>query len=268
MHCAANDDLQVGEFMNNNQSEMARINAIKTLRDLIQQGTEHNIKGDWHLWIRRGEWYQRVKTCIKVLYGYSEVMYLQQPLAITDAGTNEAYAALVGKLYGYAMDFWEQSLNVPIQIQAGLEDFWEHYPDASKVGMLIMPFHEGHNLPRVESFLKQALRQFGLILVRVDNGAYDDSLWGNISVYMHGCGFAITILDSSQAGAHNSNVMLETGFMLGLNKPVCILKDKQVKIMSDLVGQLYKEFDSTDPVSVVNPVVRWLREKKLISIPS
>lgn len=64
----------------------------------------------------------------------------------------------------------------------------------------------------------------------------------------------------------NPNVSLEVGYMQGLRKPVCLLKDKTQKTLNtDLVGRLYKEFDPQDPKATIRPVLsKWLQDKNLV----
>ncbi|MCL4495347.1 MAG: hypothetical protein M1294_11120 [Firmicutes bacterium] len=69
-------------------------------------------------------------------------------------------------------------------------------------------------------------------------------------------------VDDSQQEAHNPNVVLETGFTLGLNKPVCVLKHKNVRKMSDLIGDLHKGIDDTDD-SILDGLNKWVKEVRL-----
>jgi len=53
--------------------------------------------------------------------------------------------------------------------------------------------------------------------------------------------------------------------MFALRKDVCLLKDRTLTALhTDLVGKLYREFDSLDPVATIsNELTRWLKDKDL-----
>lgn len=53
--------------------------------------------------------------------------------------------------------------------------------------------------------------------------------------------------------------------MFALKKPICLLKDKNLETLhTDLLGRLYKEFDSQDPGGTIpNEVSKWLSDKGL-----
>ena len=68
-------------------------------------------------------------------------------------------------------------------------------------------------------------------------------LW-NILTYIYGCRFGIAVFERIEDEAFNPNVALEVGYMMGLGKPVCYLKERTLRTLhTDLVGQLYSEFD-------------------------
>ena len=70
----------------------------------------------------------------------------------------------------------------------------------------------------------------------------------NILTCLHGCGLGIAVFDMIEEKSFNPNVSLELGYLLGLKKPVCLLKEKSlVTLPSDLVGKLYREFDVAKP---------------------
>ena len=54
--------------------------------------------------------------------------------------------------------------------------------------------------------------------------------------------------------------------MLGLDKKVLFLKDKTLKSLhSDLIGKLYKGFDTLDVSSTIPPQIeKWLKHKGYI----
>ena len=64
----------------------------------------------------------------------------------------------------------------------------------------------------------------------------------------------------------NPNVSLEVGYLLAMQKPTCLLKDKTLRTLpTDLVGKLYKEFDPQRIDSTIpKQLKRWLTDRKLI----
>ena len=66
--------------------------------------------------------------------------------------------------------------------------------------------------------------------------------------------------------AFNPNVSLEVGYMLGLGKSVCFLKDRTLKTLhTDLVGKLYRSFDPQDAANSIPPeLFAWMDQKGFI----
>jgi nucleoside 2-deoxyribosyltransferase len=83
---------------------------------------------------------------------------------------------------------------------------------------------------------------------------------------MHGCAYGIAVFDRVDGEAFNPNVALEVGYMLAMGKKVCLLKDKSIpKLHADLVGLVYREFDTYDPdTSIPDQIVGWLRDRDII----
>jgi hypothetical protein len=51
--------------------------------------------------------------------------------------------------------------------------------------------------------------------------------------------------------------------MFALRKPVCLLKDKTLKVLhTDLVGKIYRTFDPQHPITSIAPeLTQWLEDK-------
>lgn len=106
-------------------------------------------------------------------------------------------------------------------------------------------------------------------------GEHCDDLWSNIEVFIHGCDFGIGIYaddsilkdnDKIDAIEHlrririNPNMSQEVGYMLGIRKKVCILKDKKLdKLPIDLAGKIYVEYK--DKNDLKNKLCEWLNIK-------
>lgn len=115
-------------------------------------------------------------------------------------------------------------------------------------------------------------------LANKQGGENYDELWPNIEVFIHGCDFGIGIYadDSLFKGKGeiegeeykkririNPNMSQEVGYMLGLQKKVCILKNKELdKLPTDLAGKIYVEYEGEDDLN--NKLEEWLVTKKII----
>ena len=64
----------------------------------------------------------------------------------------------------------------------------------------------------------------------------------------------------------NPNVSLEVGILLGLRKPVCLLKDKTLSVLhTDLIGKLYRTFDPHNPAHSIPDALRaWLKDREIV----
>jgi len=148
-------------------------------------------------------------------------------------------------------------LEPPTAIQESLAHFKDDYPDPNKVAFIMMRFGETKAHDEIVKAIRSALDSHGIDGIRADDKQYHDDLFSNVMTYLYGCGFGITVFERIEADDFNPNVSLEVGYMLALNKPVCLLKDKTIKILqTDLVGKLYKEFDPQDPIKGHNPKIQ------------
>jgi hypothetical protein len=110
------------------------------------------------------------------------------------------------------------------------------------------------------------LQPFGITAVRADDKHYHDDLWPNVLTYIHGCGFGIAVFERLEQDEFNPNVSLEVGYLYGLGKPVCLLKDKTLKTLhTDLVGKLYRPFDPQNPKTTIpTELSKWLADKGIV----
>jgi predicted nucleotide-binding protein len=72
----------------------------------------------------------------------------------------------------------------------------------------------------------------------------------------------VAIFEEIDEREFNPNIALELGFMLALNKRCLILKDQRMpKMPTDIVGKLYKEFDTYNiETSVTRSVEAWAHD--------
>lgn len=169
---------------------------------------------------------------------------LDDPNFITKENTNELY---------------------PIEIQESLKKFKSDFPDPKKVAFIMMQFGVTKEHTDIIISLRKNLTENGLSGVRADDKTYHDDKLYNILTYLHGCGFGIAVFETITDQSFNPNVSLEAGYLMGLHKPICLLKEKSLKTLpSDLVGRLYQEFSIEQcDLSISNVLRNWLSDKDL-----
>lgn len=132
----------------------------------------------------------------------------------------------------------------PIEISESLGRFDLAHPPQQKTAFLIMSFEDSPAHRKIEASIKKTLAKFNIKALRADEHDYHDNLYDNILTYMHGCDFGIAVVERISKEPFNPNIALEIGYMKGLKKSVCILKDKTFRtIPADLLGKLYREID-------------------------
>ena len=132
-----------------------------------------------------------------------------------------------------------------------------------------MELTKAHN--DIIQVIKNTLKPYDITALRADDKDYDTQLYSNILTYLHGCKFGIAVFERLEGEEHNPNVAFEVGYLMAIDKPVCILKDKTVKaLQSDLIGHLYRQFDPQDVSKTLPRVLKkWLQDKGFIkALPS
>lgn len=159
----------------------------------------------------------------------------------------------------------ESEEQVPAEIKSSLERFRIDYPDPLKAAFLMMRFGKTKAHEKVVSGIRMALEPLGIAALRADDKQYHDNLFSNVLTYVYGSGLGIAVFERIETEEFNPNVALEVGYMLALRKPVCLLKEKTLRTLhADLVGKLYRVFDSLDPIETIRPeLTQWLRDKGL-----
>lgn len=152
------------------------------------------------------------------------------------------------------------------EIAVSLKRLREKYPDSTKLGFLIMRFADGKPFQRIAQTIKRTAEKHGLVVIRADENQFHAHLWENVRTLLHGCGFGIAIYERIEKDEPNANVGLEVGYLMAMDKPVLLLKDKSVKaLQSDLAGRLYRNFDQFDPEKTIpQEMTSWLADNGII----
>ncbi len=137
------------------------------------------------------------------------------------------------------------------------------HPAASVCAFVMMRYDDTPLHKRVVATIRQTCRGAGVTALLARDKAYADDLLLNIRAYMHCCSFGIAVFDRLTADDFNPNVSLEIGYMMALGKPVCLLRDRTLKMLqTDLVGRLYESFDVQAPEeSIPSALRKWMQEK-------
>ena len=140
----------------------------------------------------------------------------------------------------------------PIEIQESLARFRADHPDPATVAFVMMRFDADAPFQRIVEAIRGGLAPFGITALRADDKEYHDDLFLNVLTYVYGCGVGVAVFERITSENTNPNIALELGYMFALRKPVCLLKDQTLPaLQSDLVGKLYRPFDTFDPAATV-----------------
>ncbi len=129
-----------------------------------------------------------------------------------------------------------------------------------------MRFTAAKPFAKIVEIIKQTGEQHGLTIIRADENEFHADLWGNVRTHLHGCGFGIAVYERIETNEPNANVGLEVGYLMAMNKPVLLFKDKTVETLpADLAGKLYKLFDPHDPEGTIpTQLTKWLEDYGIV----
>ncbi len=153
--------------------------------------------------------------------------------------------------------------HAPLAVQSAVLALLADHPSYQQNCFLMMPFAATAAHNSIAAVVRSAMLDLGFNVLRADDYAYSEDLLHNVEAYIFGCRFGVAIFERIVSDEHNANVALEIGYMYGLGKPVCLLKEQTVKkLPSDLIGRLYNEFDGQQPeTSITQAIQRWLRDR-------
>ena len=184
-------------------------------------------------------------------------------------------SGLINLRYGSALMICEGSLGYLMdqvrrkqhpEVRPAVLALLEEYPHYDKNCFVIMPFRNTAVHSEIFDVISSTLTGCGLTALRADTKIFSDDLFLNILAYLHGCKFGIAVFERVLTQDFNPNVSLEVGYLLGLRKPVLLLKDQTLpRLPSDLVGRLYTEFNTFDVKGTLPAGIQhWLVNKKLL----
>ena len=154
----------------------------------------------------------------------------------------------------------------PIEITKSLERFIQDHPEPRTCAFLMMQFGRTDAHESIVGCLRNTVSTYNIKLLRSDDKAYHDDLYWNIMTYIYGCSFGLALFERIESEVFNPNVAFETGYMIALNKPVCLLKDSTIpSLYANMIGRLFLPFDIQNPdKSISSVLIKWLFDKDLI----
>ena len=186
--------------------------------------------------------------------GFSRPIGISLPISVLDGNENTLENAIIPLANNICIQLAEagriERLDIPQGFQhlrRYLADFLRDHPDPDSNVFLMMRFKDGIQYDSIKNVLKEKFGEFGLFVLRADDKDYTGDLWENVCLYMIGCKYGIAVFDEIDEREFNPSVALELGFMMAHDKRCLILKDKRMpKMPTDIVGKLYKLFDTYD----------------------
>jgi len=129
-----------------------------------------------------------------------------------------------------------------------------------------MSFTETRQHSAIFDAIRKTLDRHGFTALRADSRSYSDDLLLNVQAYLYGCSFGIALFERLESEVFNPNVSFEVGYLYGLGKPVCLLKERTLRqLHADIVGKLYVQFDAqTIGHSIGDGLTKWLADRRLI----
>ena len=156
----------------------------------------------------------------------------------------------------------------PLELTESLQRFKIDNPVYERNAFIMMRF--GTTIQHVEivKAIRLLLSKYDIKGHRADDKEYHEDLFSNVQTYMHGCAFGVAVFEQLEVNSFNPNVSLEVGYMRGLRKRVCLLKDNSLMTLhTDLLGKLYRSFDSQmASTTIPSELGSWLRDKDIVSV--
>jgi hypothetical protein len=156
-----------------------------------------------------------------------------------------------------------------MSLNESLKKYYKNFSD-NRIGFTMMRFNEHPRLKYIYTIVKQIFKDCGVEITRSDEYQADSEISVNIKTHLRGCDFGIAIFDGINNDAHNPNMAIEIGYLLALEKKICILKDSNISLLPADIGNLvYFTYDShssdLDIKEALYPKIKqWLKDNELL----
>ncbi len=150
------------------------------------------------------------------------------------------------------------------------------FPDLDKSQdrnvFVMMRYRENRDQFRhIEDLITKTLYRSGLYARYAKDKPRAQWIWENIKKYMDSCNFGIAVFDflplEKGEPRLNPNVCTELGYMLAKGKQCLLLKDKQLKLQTDLQGFIFNSFDGENLKTLKHELKKWAeRQVKVLPL--
>jgi len=196
--------------------------------------------------------------------GFREPIGVSLPLSALTEDEAQRRTAITPIAHQLCVQLTQRALIRRLQLPRGYEHFSRYlpalladHPDIENNIFLMMRFRAGDQYDEIHSAIKAELSKFGLKVLRADDKDYTGDLWENVCLYMLGSKYGVAVFEEIDLREFNPNVALELGFMTAQNKRCLLLKDQRMsKLPTDIVGKLYKEFDTYNISTTIRTAVQ------------
>lgn len=159
-----------------------------------------------------------------------------------------------------------QMQTIPPELTHSVARFSKDHPDPTRLAFIMMQFGKTRIHQEITQCIRDTLTGYGRTGLRADDKDYHEDLFPNVQTYIHGCAFGIAVFERLEGDEFNPNVALEVGYMRALRKPLCLVKDSTLKtLQTDLVGKLYKTFDTQNVAATIPQVLtKWMEDHDMV----
>lgn len=214
---------------------------------------------------------EEMQSVLAILRSEGSIKQQGDKIAVTEIGTSREGALQAITRFGQAVVQGTQKEKttmefIPDEIKESLRKFQMDHPDATKAAFIMMRFSKSPAHQAIVQAIHHTLKARGIEALRADDKEYNDNLYDNIRTYIYGCGFGIAVFERLEQDEFNPNVSFEVGYMFGIRKPVCLLKERTLRSLhTDMIGKLYREFDAQEPSKTI-PIEldKWLKDKEIV----
>lgn len=162
--------------------------------------------------------------------------------------------------------------NTPMSIRTASIKFFKENNDPDIRHAFVMTSFAKEYEKAIEQALTEVQNKYfvNTYIANKAHGQTSDDLFDNIRGYMHCCDFGIGIyFCDPRTKTVNVNLSVEVGYMLGLGKRICYLKDVNLEqLNTDLIAKIYTEYKKTKnskgkkAPTMENALIGWIEGAK------
>ena len=146
------------------------------------------------------------------------------------------------------------------QLKNPINRFIREYPFENNVFIMMRYYDEIDIFENIEKEIKNTLKENGFIGHLARDRGYVRGLFDNIKVHMACCRYGIAVFETIRDQYFNPNISIELGYMEAWGRDVLLLKERNLpKLPTDIVGELYEEFNQDRLSTIRTCIRRWVR---------